>query len=186
MLSVLENPAVRERVPACSVENYHRLFELGALAENLELIRGAILEKMPQSPSHALCVEVIREHLQRVLPEGTFVRQEKPLTLVDSEPEPDVAVIRGTRAEYRLVHPSTSALIVEVAVSSEALDRLKLEIYAEAGVPECWLVFPESKILERHSDLQNGSYSKLARVQFPAQLESTIFPGVSLPPTDLF
>lgn len=186
MLPVLENPAVRARVSAFSVENYHRLFELGAVASNVELIRGAIVEKMPRSPLHASIVELLREHLELILPPSSFVRQEQPLTLEDSEPEPDLAVISGTRREFLTAHPSTAALILEVAVSSEGLDRLKLELYAEAGVAECWLVLPEERVVERHTEPAGSAYGRVERALYPATLRSTVFPELQVPPAELF
>lgn len=186
MLSVLEDPAIRARVPAFSVENFHRLAELGTLASNVELIRGALVEKISQSPLHASIVELLREYLTVGLPEGLFLRQEKPLTLDDSEPEPDVAVIRGARRDFLTAHPETAELVIEVAVSSEALDRLKLQLYAEAGVRECWLVLAEERIMERHTEPQGGAYHRIERVTFPGTLESTVCPGLMLPQTGLF
>lgn len=186
MLSVLENPAIRARVAAVSVAHYHRMFELGMLAPKIELIRGALIEQMPKSPLHAAIVELLREHLCRVLPQSWFVRQEQPLTLEDSEPEPDIAVIRGARPDFLAAHPATAELIIEVAVSSEALDRLKLQLYAEAGVQECWLVLAEERVVERHTEPQGAAYQRTERVAFPAALESTVCPGLSLPPAGLF
>ena len=58
------------------------------------------------------------------------------MTLNDSEPEPDVAVVPGSVEDYRSAHPSTAVLIIEVAVSSEDVDREKAELYASAGIKE--------------------------------------------------
>ncbi len=185
MLSVLENPAIRARVPAFSVENYHRMFEMGMLSPKVELIRGALLEQMPKSPLHASIVELLRDYLFVKLPEGFLLRQEQPLTLNDSEPEPDVAVIRGARQDFLTAHPTTAELVIEVAVSSEALDRLKFELYAEAGVRECWLVLAEERIVERHTEPQGAAYQRIERVPFPEALESTVLPGLMLPPAGL-
>ena len=186
MIAVLEDPAIRARVTKTSVEQYHRMFELGMIAENVELIRGSLIEKMSQSPLHASIVELIREHLVNFQAGRWIVRQEKPLTLADSEPEPDLAVVRGTRREYLSAHPLTAELVVEVSVSSERLDRAKLEIYAEAGVRECWLLLAEERIVERHTDPQSGAYRQVERATFPATLASTVIPGLMLPPEGLF
>lgn len=186
MLPILEEPAVRARAAAFSVEKYHLLSGLGALAPNVELIRGALVEKMSQSPLHASIVELLRESLSVQLPEGFFLRQEKPLTLEDSEPEPDVAVICGVRQDFLTAHPTSAALIIEVVVTSERLDRIKLELYAEAGVPECWLILAEERIVERHTEPQGAAYSRVERATFPATLESTTFTGLILPPSGLF
>lgn len=62
--------------------------------------------------------------------------EDQPLTLRDSEPEPDIVVVRGTVEDYRIQHPSTAALVVEIAISSLGLDHGKIALYAEAGVEE--------------------------------------------------
>ena len=186
MLSVLEEPAIRARVPAFSVENYHRLFELGMLSPKLELIRGALVKKMPKSPLHSKIVMRLLRWLIRQLPAGFSVRPEQPLTLADSEPEPDLAVIAGDDTEIADGHPTTAELVIEVAVSSERIDRIKLGVYAEAGVRECWLVLAEERVIERHTEPQGAAYGRIERVTFPATLESIIFPGLTLPPAGLF
>ena len=186
MLSVLDDPAIRARVHAVSVADYHTMIERGAAPGKVELIRGTFVEKMSQSPLHASIVELIRESLTVRLASGFIVRQEKPLTLEDSEPEPDLAIVRGERADFLTAHPTTAEVIIEVCVSSEAIDRLKLQLYAEAGVRECWLVLAEERVLERHTAPQGTAYGSIERVTFPGTLASTVFPGIALPPAGLF
>jgi len=186
MLEVLEDPVIRARVPAMTVQEYHRLFDLGAIKANVELIRGALVEKMPKSPLHSSIVEVLREHLKVQLSERYFVRQEQPITLADSEPEPDLAVIEGDRQQYFGAHPTTAALIVEVVVSSEHLDRVKLALYAEAGVRECWLLLAEERAIERHTEPKGAGYQRVERAVLPGALESTVIPGLTMPSAGLF
>jgi Uma2 family endonuclease len=186
MLAVLEEPAIRARVPAMSVEHYHRMFELGMIAENAELIRGAIVEKTPKTPLHSSIVVLLHRHLLQVLPTGWHPRSEQPLTFSDSEPEPDIAVVKGTERDYFGGHPTSAGLVIEVCVTSEAIDRVKLEVYAEAGIPECWLILAEERVFERHTDPQGGRYKKSERATFPATLESIVLPGLKLPPPEIF
>ncbi len=186
MLAVLEDPAIRARAHAVSVPEYHRMIAAGSLPENLELIRGTLVEKMAKSPVHSSVVELLREHLALCLPPGCFVRQEQPLTLWDSEPEPDVAVILGVRRDFVSAHPATAGMLIEVAVTSEAVDRVKLQLYAEAGVRECWLVLAGERVIERHTEPQGAAYQRIERVTFPNALESIVFPGLTLPPAGLF
>ena len=169
-----------------SVEHYHRMFELGMIAENVELIRGALIEKMPKSPLHSSCVGLLSHYFLTKLPPGWHSRSEQPLTFDDSEPEPDLAVVRGSARDFFDGHPTVADLIVEVSISTERLDRAKLEIYAEAGVREYWLLLAEERVIERHTDPQGTTYRRVERATFPATLESTIFPGLSLPPEGLF
>lgn len=135
MTALLDLPAIRERVARSSVEDYHWLGELP-----MELLRGTIIEKMSKSPSHQFYTDRLRKILSAQISPEWIARQGGPLTFADSEPEPepDVAVVRGPEESYRTTHPTTAALVVEIAVSSLEIDRVKAQIYAEAGVLECW------------------------------------------------
>src|SRR6266446_124729 len=124
MTAILDEPAIRARVYAISVAEYHGMIAAGLLPENVELIRGTLVEKMSQSPLHGSIVELLREHVAAAVPRDHIVRQEKPLTLDDSEPEPDVAVVCGTRGDFLSLYPHTAELIIEVVVSSEIVDRM--------------------------------------------------------------
>ena len=86
------------------------------------------------------------------------MRQEASLLLGDSVPEPDVAVVRGEEKEFRLAHPTTAALIVEVAVTSLAADREKAALYAEAGVGEYWIVVAGAGQVEAYRRPEAGAY----------------------------
>ena len=70
------------------------------------------------------------------------------MTFADSEPGPDLAIVRGTRSDYRLAHPVSAELVIEVAVSSFEIDLVKAHVYAEGEVPEYWIVCPEKKQVE--------------------------------------
>lgn len=180
MLAVLEEPAIRARVPAMSVDQYHRAFAHGLIPEDVELIRGALVQKMPKSPLHASIVELLRDYIVTFLPQDLFLRQGQPLTLKDSEPEPDLAVVQGSRRDFLASHPKSAVLVVEVSVTSEAIDLVKLEVYAEAGVPECWLVLAEERVVERHTGPGGGRYATVERAAFPAALASTVIPRLKL------
>ncbi len=188
MLAILEEPAVRERVSAFTVANYHRLLQFGALAPNVELIRGALVDQTPKAPLHTSIVTLLFRHLLAQVPEGWHARSEQPLSFAssDSEPEPDLAVVRGTEQDFFQDHPTTAALVIEVIVSSERLNRIKLGIYAEAGVPESWLIFAEERTVERHTEPHGAAYARVDLAVFPATLESTIFPRLCLPFPALF
>lgn len=175
MNTLLENPAIRQRVARLSVEDYHRLPELP-----VELLRGTIIDKMSKSPLHTAVADDLRDILSRQLGPSLILRSEGPITASDSEPEPDLCIVKGDRASLRRSHPSTAELVIEVAVSSLELDRVKALIYAEAGVREYWIVRPEDKCVEvyRHPDGQN--YREQTTVTAPAILESSALPGVSV------
>ena len=149
MLAILEKPEMLRHALPLSVAAYERMAELGLVDEKTELIRGVIFEKMSKSPLHHFLLETISDILKSTLPDTLRLRNEAPLSLADSSPEPDIAVVPGPRPRYRYQHPTTARLIIEIAVSSEALDREKAAIYAEAGVEEYWIVLPDRAVIER-------------------------------------
>ena len=148
--------------------------------KHIELIRGVLIEKMPQSPAHASAVEILRERIERGLPDGYFLRQEKPLTFADSEPEPDLAVIRGSRLDFIDRHPEMAEIVIEIALTSEALDRVKLELYANANVKECWLVLLRHRLVERYYGPGSRGYGSVQRNDWPDGMTSAAIPGFTL------
>lgn len=134
---------------------YERLVELGAFAgQPIELIGGYLIVAEPQGSYHATTVDSVYDVLRAVVPDGWIVRNEKPVALDDdSEPEPDLAVVRGVRADYREGHPTRVALVVEVADSSLAFDRRdKGSLYARGGVEDYWIVNLVDRVIEIYRD----------------------------------
>jgi Uma2 family endonuclease len=111
--------------------------------ERFELLEGWIVAKVSRNPVHDAAVDLAEQLLAAVMPAGWYVRGQKALTTGDSEPEPDVVIVRGTPRDYAARHPVPSdlALVIEVANTSLAEDRdLKLRVYARAGVAVYWIV----------------------------------------------
>ena len=114
------------------------------------------------------------------------IRSEQPLTLSDSEPEPDLAVVSGDINEYRSRHPSTASFVIEVALNSEAVDRRKAEIYAAAGVLEYWIVLPSSKSIAVFRSPSAGLYRECSEHGIESPPSPLIAPGSMIPTTELF
>jgi Uma2 family endonuclease len=161
MTSLLELPVVREHVHRMSVEEYHKAWESGVLSENVELLRGIVVTKMAKSPLHEFVVQKLMDALLEKVPVAFKVRKEGPLTLRDSEPEPDISVVRGSPDDWVARHPSSAVLVVEVAIRSFPLDRSKAEIYAESGIPEYWLVRPEERSVEVYREPRGDRYASV-------------------------
>jgi len=134
---------------------YERLVELGVFeGERLELLDGLLVVKERQGSAHAAIAGLVGEILATAFGDGWHTRLHSPLALGDfSEPEPDVAVVAGEPLDYIAAHPSTAALVVEVADSSLRLDRrFKAVIYARAGLREYWIVNLVDRALEVHRE----------------------------------
>jgi Uma2 family endonuclease len=76
------------------------------------------------------------------------VEQYHRLSTAGIVPEPDIAVVVGGPEDYRTAHPATAVLVVEVAIATLGIDRAKADIYAAAGIPEYWIVIPDSRTVE--------------------------------------
>jgi Uma2 family endonuclease len=158
---------------------YERLVELGLfVGERLELLDGVLVVREPQGSSHAAIATRVGQVLAAAFGRGWHTRLHSPLALGDlSEPEPDVSVVAGEAKDYVLAHPSTAALVVEVADSSLRLDRrFKAAIYARAGLREYWIVNLVDRALEVHRDpdaatgAEGWSYRSIEVLRPPSQV----------------
>ncbi len=144
--------APAEPIFRLSVEQYHEMIKAGILTDDdpVELLEGWLIAKIPKNPPHVLTTDLIRESLARLLPPGWHVNTQDPVTTGDSEPEPDVTVIRGAPRDYLERHPGPDdlALVVEVAHTTLRRDRgLKKRLYARAGIPVYWIInLPDRQI----------------------------------------
>lgn len=188
MNAILEEPKVRERVHPWSVDDYHALGAAGCVGESVELLRGILVDKMSKSPLHCLICQRLVDlfRIQAAKIGNLLVRQEQPLTFSDSEPEPDVAIVSGIPDDFAARHPSSASLVIEVAITSIEVDRGKAPIYAEAGIPEFWLVRPESSEIEVFTKPDNGVYGSCETKGPGAILTCEVFPAFSLPLDELF
>ena len=131
--------------PRFSVARYQHMIEAGILTDEdkVELLENNLVLKMPQNPPHAGTVDVVYGAVEGVLPAGWFPRAQQAVVLSDSQPEPDIAVVRGNRRSYLTRHPAPAdvGLLIEVADSSLLRDqRDKTRIYARANIPHYWII----------------------------------------------
>jgi Uma2 family endonuclease len=186
MSAILDLPEVRERVSPLTVEEYHRLEEFNEHGRRTELVRGIIIQKMSKSPLHRFIASSLYDRLSAQLPKGFSVWKEEPLTLSDSEPEPDISITRGDRRDYTQGHPASAELVVEVAVSSPALDRENARLYAEAGVKEYWIVLGNEQLVEVYRRPEQGRYQETRVCASDDVLECVGVPDVRLKVSELF
>jgi len=186
MAAILEIPEVRQRVSPLSVEEYHRLDEFNENGRRTELVRGIVIEKMSKFPLHRTIASLLYRLLLGLLPEGYSVWKEEPLTFVDSEPEPDISVTRGSERDFSTAHPTTAELVVEVADSSATLDRENASLYAEAGVKEYWIILGAERQVEAYCRPSNGRYQEKRLLAAGETIECGSVPGVRVRIADLF
>src|SRR5208282_1136265 len=101
-----------------SAAAYRVLSDSGLMPKNTELLYGFVYKKMSKSPLHSALVRRLSRLLNQALPAGCFVSGEQPIACQDSEPEPDLAVLRGAEEEFWNQHPNTAELVNEICVTS--------------------------------------------------------------------
>ena len=131
---------------------YDRLIDAGIFGpeDRVELLDGLLVAREPQGRRHAAVVVLVRAALEKAFGRAYHVREEKPIALDErSEPEPDIVVVPGTPRDYLDAHPSRPVLLVEVAETSLAIDRVrKGSLYARAGIADYWVVNLSEDLLE--------------------------------------
>jgi Uma2 family endonuclease len=146
-----------------SVDDYHKLISSGALKENsrIELLRGVLVEKERQSPLLAGTTAIVQRLFMKMLAAEWMVRTRSPVTLFDSEPEPDISITRGALDDLfgkRHPGPAETPLVIEIGWSSLVTDRYKAEIYAEARIPWYWIVNLPARRIEVFSQPIETAY----------------------------
>jgi len=191
---IAEHPSVAEPlVPASSVTRrrfttaeYHAMAEAGVLAEDerVELIAGEIVRMTPIGSQHAGCVKGLNRRLSRVLGDRATIAVQDPIVLDDaSEPEPDVAVLRFREDDYRSLHPKSGDVLflIEVADTSVDYDRnVKLPLYAQAGIPEAWLVRLPGACIEIHRSPAATGYQEMRTLHPGDRVSPLAFPDLEL------
>jgi Uma2 family endonuclease len=127
------------------VDEYHEMIRAGILksGDPVELLEGWLILKMSKNPPHRLATYLARKAIEAAVPSGWYVDSQEPITTADSEPEPDITVVRGDPRQYGDRHPGPQDLALAVEVSDASLPRdstLKKRIYARAGVPVYWII----------------------------------------------
>ncbi len=177
-------------------EEYHRAADVGLFrpTERLELLDGVVIEKVsPQNRSHAWSVSQVAEAMRSAFGVGFHVREEKPLVLADdSEPEPDVVVVRGSLRETPdHPTPANAVLVIEVSDTTLAFDQgQKASIYAHAGIDDYWLLDLRSRRLEvRRNPGLTGSaevgYRSLQIMTAEGEVSPLAMPGAVIQVADL-
>lgn len=167
-------------------KEYDVLVAQGLFAdEKVELIRGSIVRMVPQGPQHANTIRRLVRLLRRQAPDHVDIDIQLPIALSDdSEPEPDLAIV--PHGDYTDDHPHTALLVVEVAVSSARTDRgVKGPLYADAGVPEFWLVDLEHQRVEVYTAPGPDGYTACHHATPGEQLTPAELPEITVAVADI-
>jgi Uma2 family endonuclease len=174
-------------------EEYERMGEAGILGptDRVELIHGEVLTMAPMESRHAAFVVNVSRLLTVRLDWRADVWVQLPLVLTDhSVPQPDIAVYRRRQTvpfKERAPHREDALLVIEVAESSLGYDQTtKLRLYAEAAIPEYWIVDCSAESVDVYRNPDCGAYRDVTRVEGAASVSPLVFPDVVLPLAEIF
>jgi Uma2 family endonuclease len=169
-----------------TAEEYQHMGEAGILHEDerIELIAGEILQMAPIGSRHSACVDRYNQEFTAQAGGRFIVRVQSSIRLSpNSEPEPDIVLLRSRPDFYAgaLPRPPDVLLIVEVADSSLPYDRdVKLPLYAAAGIPEVWLTDLPMQVVLQHVEPDAGGYRRVTRYRRGDVITATTLPDLTI------
>ena len=148
-----------------SIEEWHELVNSGLLeGKPVELLEGNIVEMSPEGIEHSYTNQSVSDYLRDLFKGQAHVRDAHPITLDNSEPEPDIAIVQLPATIYRNHHPYAQNIYWLIEVSNRTLKKdleQKIITYARNGIPEYWVIDLKNKNLIVHTQIKNNSYSKV-------------------------
>ena len=166
-----------------SIDRWHELVDSGVLeGQKVELLEGDIVEMSPEGVEHSFTNESIVIYLRNKLSGLAHVKESHPITLDNSEPEPDIAIVRLPETIYRNHHPCPQDIywLVEISYRTLKMDLEQKNItYARNGIPEYWVIDLVNKKLITHTQLQGNNYSQIMEHQ-TGTVSSLVFPDIAI------
>lgn len=147
-----------------TIERYHQAIKEGLFQDcSVELLQGEIVLMPSEGVPHAYSNTEVRDYLIGLLGDRVKIRDAKPVTLPnDSEPAPDIAVVKPSGKLYLEHHPYPDDIFWLIEFSQATLNKdlgRKKTIYAEAGIKEYWVINLNKTQLNVFRDLVNGKYT---------------------------
>jgi Uma2 family endonuclease len=173
-----------------SLDDYHQMIASGLLDNrSLELINGEIIQMSPEGVAHSFYCRGTAKYLRSILGERAEISEAHPITLPnDSEPEPDIAIVRTPDTLYQTRHPLPADIfwLIEIASSTLAKDLgVKKDIYAQAGIPEYWVINLQTLELVVFKDLTGDEYRSKVCLS-SGNISPLAFPEISIEIARLF
>ena len=166
-----------------SIEEWHELVDAGLLeGKPVEFLEGEIIEVSPEGIEHSYTNDSLVKYLRNLLDNLADVKESHPITLDNSEPEPDVAVVRLPETIYRTHHPDPEYIYWLIEISNRTLKtdlNQKKITYARNGIPEYWVVDLANKKLIVHTQVQNNNYTQVKEYTM-GTISPLAFPNVAI------
>lgn len=179
-------PLLAQQTRPIRRDEWEKMARLGLFeGERVELLYGVIVAMSPKGTPHESAIQRLNRLFIKALDDRATIRVQSSFAASDrSQPEPDVAVV--PTGAYRDDHPAQAFLVVEVSDSSLPVDRkIKAQLYAESNVPEYWIVNVRDSIVEVHTEIVRGEYTKVTPYRAGSRITLVSFPDVSFAVDDI-
>ena len=168
-----------------TVEEYEKMVAAGVLYEDdrLELIQGEILAMSPIGGLHIQVVNRLNRLLVGQLQDRAVVSVQNPIRLLNSEPQPDLAILRPETAKGPAAVPRSEdvLLVIEVADTTAGYDRaIKVPLYANNEIPEVWLIDVQERVIEVYRGPAPGRYKRSETLTGADKVAPQAMPDVQL------
>ena len=166
-----------------SIEEWHELVDSGLLeGKSVEFLEGEIVKVSPEGVEHRYTNSSLVKYLRTIFDNLAEIQESHPITLDNSEPEPDVAIVRLPETIYKDRHPYSQDIYWLIEISNRTLKtdlNQKKITYARNGIPEYWVIDLVNKKLIIHTQVQNNGYGQIT--EYTAGTVSPLaFPNVAI------
>jgi Uma2 family endonuclease len=169
-----------------TVQDYHRMSDLGIIdpTERTELIAGHIVLMTAKGTPHVITLQLLATNIQEQLGKSALIRTQDPIRLDNfSEPEPDLAIVKGSILDYAERHPAPEDiyLVVEVADSTLKQDcEVKDKLYAGSNIAEYWVVDIQNRQVRIFRDPTPDGYGSQLMLSATHAVSPLAFPEITL------
>jgi Uma2 family endonuclease len=183
---------VNTQIRSLTSADYYQMMESGIIreGERVELILGQIFTMAAKGTRHTVATTRLITELPLLIQRRAIVRCQEPITLPNnSEPEPDIVIVRSRSDDYVNSHPAPAdiILVIEVADSSIKFDReTKAPLYAAAGISEYWIVNLIDNRLEIYRQPEGSIYASIEIITPPRSIALPQFPDITVQIGDFF
>ena len=172
-----------------SLQDYHNLINNGVLdSKNIELLDGELVEMAPESPLHSYVTRSGADYLRQILRGLALVTEAHPITLTNSEPEPDLAIVKLPSTAYKNHHPFPEDIFWLIEISNKTLNydlNDKKRIYAQEGITEYWVADINNRQVHIFLNPENADY-QMTKIVSDGVIKSQAFPDLDFSIKHLF
>jgi Uma2 family endonuclease len=170
-----------------TVDEFQRMGEVGLFTEDdrVELIDGELIRMNPIGHGHGGRVKLLNHIMSSLLGERALMSVQDPVQLRPrGQPQPDIMVLRPRADYYSTAHPTAADVLLVIEVADSSLDydlHTKSPMYAQAGIPDYWVVnIVDSTVVVLRQPI-DGEYRSVQTLGRGDALQPLAFPDVVIP-----